>query len=102
MYCGDDVSSVVFDIGSYNVRAGYSGEDVPRSVLPSYVGVLEQDDDARMQTGEEEVNKENKFVIGQTEVSHRRDNMDIAQIYNDDGSLRFDILDEFIERALVK
>ena len=40
MYCGDDVSSVVLDIGSFNVRAGYSGEDCPRSILPSYVGVL--------------------------------------------------------------
>ena len=40
MYCGDDVSSVVFDIGNYNVRSGYSGEDCPRSILPSYVGVV--------------------------------------------------------------
>ena len=43
MYCGDDVSSVVFDIGSYQVRAGYSGEDVPRSILPSNVGVVLDD-----------------------------------------------------------
>jgi len=40
MYCGDDVSSVVLDIGSYQTRAGYSGEDVPRSILPSMVGVM--------------------------------------------------------------
>jgi len=39
MYCGDDVSSVVFDIGQYQVRSGYSGEDVPRCVYPAYVGV---------------------------------------------------------------
>jgi actin-like protein 6A len=40
MYCGDDVSSVVFDIGNFEMRAGYSGEDTPRSVIPSQVGVL--------------------------------------------------------------
>lgn len=45
MYCGDDVSSVVFDIGSFNIRTGYSGEDCPRSVLPSYFGVLHTDKD---------------------------------------------------------
>jgi len=39
MYCGDDVSSVVFDIGQYQVRSGYSGEDVPRCVYPAVVGV---------------------------------------------------------------
>ena len=44
MYFGDDVSSVVFDIGSYQVRAGYSGEDCPRSVLPSAVGVIDGED----------------------------------------------------------
>ena len=41
MYCGDDVSSVVFDIGHFNTRAGYSGEDCPRCVVPSQVGVME-------------------------------------------------------------
>ena len=40
MYCGDDVSSVVFDIGQYQVRSGYSGEDQPRSLLPSFLGVF--------------------------------------------------------------
>lgn len=40
MYCGDDVSSTVFDIGRYQVRVGYSGEDVPRCVLPAHVGVV--------------------------------------------------------------
>lgn len=44
MYCGDDVSSVVFDIGSFNIRAGYSGEDCPRIVIPSQVGVLPEVD----------------------------------------------------------
>lgn len=45
----DDVSSAVLDFGSYETRAGkfffiiaigYSGEDQPRSVIPSCVGAL--------------------------------------------------------------
>jgi len=43
MYCGDDVSSAVIDIGHEETRAGYSGEDVPRSMIPSLLGVLEGD-----------------------------------------------------------
>ena len=43
MYCGDDVSSVVFDIGQYQVKSGYSGEDVPRCVLPSFVGLINEE-----------------------------------------------------------
>lgn len=41
MYCGDDVSSTVIDLGSFHTRAGYSGEDCPRSVIPSIVGIHE-------------------------------------------------------------
>ena len=47
----DDVSSVVVDIGSFHTRAGkflhliiiigYSGEDCPRSVNPSIVGIAD-------------------------------------------------------------
>lgn len=44
MYCGDDVSSVVFDIGQYQVRSGYSGEDVPRCVYPSLVGAISSEE----------------------------------------------------------
>jgi actin-related protein len=81
MYCGDDVSSVVFDIGSFQVRAGYSGEDVPRSVLPSVVGVdLDRGhQDAHMDGGiiANSSAKRIGIVVGQTELGMRRDNMDI-------------------------
>jgi len=40
MYCGDDVSSVVIDMGSYQTRFGYSGEDCPRCVIPSMGGQI--------------------------------------------------------------
>ena len=59
MYCGDDVSSVVLDIGTYQTRAGYSGEDMPRCLLPSTVGICppsapsetDPKDDVPMATG---------------------------------------------------
>ena len=37
----DDVSSAVIDIGREETRAGYSGEDCPRCVIPSYLGITE-------------------------------------------------------------
>lgn len=30
MYSADEVGALVFDIGSYSVRAGYAGEDCPK------------------------------------------------------------------------
>mmetsp|Transcript_37915 Transcript_37915/g.61441 ORF Transcript_37915/g.61441 Transcript_37915/m.61441 type:complete len:463 (-) Transcript_37915:243-1631(-) len=40
MYGGDEVSAIVIDIGSTNVKAGYAGEDQPKAVFSSKVGVL--------------------------------------------------------------
>jgi len=31
----DEVSAIVLDLGSHSVKAGYAGEDQPKSVFPS-------------------------------------------------------------------
>ncbi|KAK8927459.1 Actin-related protein 4 [Metarhizium anisopliae BRIP 53293] len=38
IYGGDEVSALVLDPGYCNTRAGFAGEDVPKSVLPSFYG----------------------------------------------------------------
>ncbi|CAG9461953.1 unnamed protein product [Pedinophyceae sp. YPF-701] len=45
---GDEINAVVVDVGSWNVKAGYAGEDVPKAVFPGAVGVLEGDGDVEM------------------------------------------------------
>uniref|UniRef100_A0A8C7XKF8 Actin-like protein 6A n=1 Tax=Oryzias sinensis TaxID=183150 RepID=A0A8C7XKF8_9TELE len=41
----DEVGALVFDIGSYSVRAGYAGEDCPKADFPTVIGVtLDRDD----------------------------------------------------------
>ena len=42
MFCGDEVSSLVFDLGTFNHRIGYSGEDSPKI---SYQPVMGEDSD---------------------------------------------------------
>ncbi|KAJ3289694.1 Actin-like 6A [Borealophlyctis nickersoniae] len=37
-YGGDEVSALVFDLGSSLSKVGYAGEDCPKAVFPSYVG----------------------------------------------------------------
>ncbi|CAH0056630.1 unnamed protein product [Clonostachys solani] len=38
IYGGDEVSALVLDPGYCNTRAGWAGEDVPKSILPSFYG----------------------------------------------------------------
>ncbi|KAI0009413.1 Actin/actin-like protein [Xylariaceae sp. FL0662B] len=40
VYGGDEVSALVLDAGYCHTRAGFAGEDVPKSVLPSFYGRL--------------------------------------------------------------
>ncbi|KAI9832861.1 MAG: NuA4 histone acetyltransferase subunit [Phylliscum demangeonii] len=39
-YGGDEISAIVLDAGYSSVRAGFAGEDVPKSVVPSYYGTV--------------------------------------------------------------
>uniref|UniRef100_A0A674MKL6 Actin-like 6A n=1 Tax=Takifugu rubripes TaxID=31033 RepID=A0A674MKL6_TAKRU len=42
---GNEVGALVFDIGSYSVRAGYAGEDCPKADFPTVIGVtLDRED----------------------------------------------------------
>ncbi|KAH8682151.1 actin family [Xylariales sp. PMI_506] len=38
IYGGDEVSAIVLDPGYCHTRAGFAGEDVPKSVIPSFYG----------------------------------------------------------------
>ncbi len=68
----DDVSSVVLDIGSYQTRAGYSGEDCPRSVIPSFVGLTSSSEDVEMNG-----KQQSRVVVGAAELNFKRDKMEI-------------------------
>lgn len=37
----DEVGALVFDVGHHSFRAGYAGEDTPKTEIPSYVGTSE-------------------------------------------------------------
>ena len=88
----DDVSSAVIDIGREETRAGYSGEDCPRSMIPSILGVLEGE--AARQPNAPKPNTEDaemvdeaanapsiRYISGRTEIGRRRDTMTIKPLF---------------------
>lgn len=34
----DDTEAVMIDIGSFNIKAGFSGEDAPKVIMPTILG----------------------------------------------------------------
>lgn len=102
MRCLDDIMSMVIEIGGRWIKAGLSGDDSPKVVIPSVFGVvsLEQQptsdaiDQKKCQattgdTGAIKVDSSpNKvFYIGDMQVSFPRPSMDILPFILQDGSL---------------
>lgn len=38
-YGGDEINALILDPGSHSTRAGFAGEDTPKSVVPTHYGV---------------------------------------------------------------
>ena len=35
----DDNEAIMIDIGSFNIKSGFSGEDAPKVVMPTIIGI---------------------------------------------------------------
>ena len=51
----DEISALVLDPGYSTVRAGFAGEDVPKSVVPSYYGIIPTDSSNRHLFGDNSI-----------------------------------------------
>jgi actin-related protein 4 len=68
-YAGDEINALVLDPGSYTTRAGFAGEDVPKSVVPTHYGVL----------------PDGQHLYGENAIHLPRGDMEIQNPYGADG-----------------
>lgn len=76
-----DLSAVVVDVGSLNVRAGYAGDDLPRFIIPSAVGKHESN---------MEVEEKGRYVVGDSGLGIARNNLGIQPVYRQGAILDFE------------
>jgi len=83
---GDEVGAVVIDVGSSSTKVGYAGDDQPRTIFPSAVGITYESDQSNVgetgTIGEDPMDvdmqsKKKKFHVGTEELSYRRDHMEV-------------------------
>lgn len=79
MYGGDEICSLVFDIGSLNGRYGYAGEDTPRNVFQNNIGVP-QDLNINNDVKSIDINQDIEMTSG-------NDKQSIKRSCNDNGCL---------------
>ena len=78
----DELTSIVLDVGHGYTRAGYSGEETPKVVFPSYVG------------------RTDRNFVGDTQIHFRRDGMNVMSPF-DGENVDWDALESIWEYALV-
>jgi len=68
-YAGDEVSAIVLDPGYATTRAGFAGEDVPKSVCPSFYGQTDN----------------GSYLFGENAIHSPVGNLDIKNYWGSDG-----------------
>ncbi|XP_072349545.1 actin-like protein 6B isoform X3 [Scyliorhinus torazame] len=77
VYGGDEVGALVFDIGSYTVRAGYAGEDCPKADFPTTVGLLNHEEAAMDIDGEKDVKSGKTYYIDTNSLHVPREGVEV-------------------------
>uniref|UniRef100_A0A672RPW5 Actin-like protein 6A n=1 Tax=Sinocyclocheilus grahami TaxID=75366 RepID=A0A672RPW5_SINGR len=79
VYGGDEVGALVFDMGSYSVRAGYAGEDCPKADFPTVIGVTldREDGSTPMETDGEKGKSGTTYYIDTNQLRVPRENMEV-------------------------
>ncbi|KAF2466808.1 Actin/actin-like protein [Lindgomyces ingoldianus] len=71
-YAGDEVSAIVLDPGYSTTRAGFAGEDVPKSVCPSFYGHIDSDSSPQ-------------YFFGENAIHNPVPNLEIKNPWGSDG-----------------
>lgn len=88
-YAGDEINALVLDPGAHTIRAGFAGEDIPKSVTPSFYGVH------RPSEGEE------KLLFGDNTIHNPIPNLDIKNPFNEESLIEdWDVASKLFEYAI--
>ncbi|KAK3677299.1 Actin-related protein 4 [Recurvomyces mirabilis] len=68
-YAGDEINALVLDPGSYTTRAGFAGEDTPKSVTPTHYAL----------------SKSGEHIFGENAIHLPRGDVEIKNPFSSDG-----------------
>eukprot|EP00172_Hildenbrandia_rubra_P004161 Plantae.Rhodophyta-Hildenbrandia_rubra.ctg789.p1 GENE.Plantae.Rhodophyta-Hildenbrandia_rubra.ctg789~~Plantae.Rhodophyta-Hildenbrandia_rubra.ctg789.p1 ORF type:complete len:461 (+),score=132.94 Plantae.Rhodophyta-Hildenbrandia_rubra.ctg789:154-1536(+) len=80
---GDDVHAIVVDIGSHVTRIGSAGDDSPKSVIPSYVGIHDNESNEGV--------KKRALIGGDDILVKPRSFEDVCGVFGEDDGDRLDV-----------
>lgn len=81
-YLVDEVNAIVVDIGTYQVKAGYAGEDAPKFSCPTSLGVAGQGPPSKGSKDAMDIDSR-QFKAGLGSLETARDGMDVVTPFKD-------------------
>lgn len=88
-----EYDALVADVGSFQCRVGYAGEDASRCFIPSYAGR----DATSSNAMEIENQASNNYYYN---LNHYRENMAIEHVIDSDGVMNWDLFRNLFENAI--
>jgi actin-related protein len=73
----------VYDIGHYSFRAGYAGEDSPKTEIPTMVGIINELVDSNAMDIDQQSIQQKKYFIDTTSIHVCRKNMEMTTFLKD-------------------
>lgn len=71
------MNALVLDPGSYTIRAGFAGEDAPKSVVPSYYGAIQSPDSGS--------DSQPQLLFGENAIHNPISGMEIKNPFNSES-----------------
>ncbi|KAM9999302.1 hypothetical protein ACTFIZ_002846 [Dictyostelium cf. discoideum] len=100
MYSGDDVSAIVIDVGTFSTKGGYAGEDSPKAVFPTDIGVVYKNENETVGTGDSEMGEKDDsepkrtYYCGTNGITYRRPHMEIINPLSDGLIKNWDAMEQ--------
>eukprot|EP00879_Flechtneria_rotunda_P015145 GHRR01015828.1.p2 GENE.GHRR01015828.1~~GHRR01015828.1.p2 ORF type:complete len:105 (+),score=45.95 GHRR01015828.1:334-648(+) len=86
IYGGDEVNAVVLDLGTWQTKAGYAGDDTPKAVFPSLAGEVAgcgtadcMEVDGQQQQQQQAGGR--KLYFGSAHLGYKRPNMEVRSLF---------------------
>ncbi|CAG9327045.1 ARP4_2 [Blepharisma stoltei] len=92
MFAAEENLGIVLDIGNHTTKAGYAGDAVPKAIVPSYVGIIENPN---------QMDLESKDILTGDRINKYQDYMKIEQLFAE-GRDKYEKIEQICKEALEK
>ncbi|UXI17762.1 hypothetical protein NH340_JMT03704 [Sarcoptes scabiei] len=108
VYGGEELCALVFDVGHNSFRAGFAGEDCPKTDVPSLIGYIEEAIDSK--TEQTDINANNvgsqqsqrRYIFDTPGIKSPRSNMELLTFLKDGMIDNWDLMEKMLDHIYAK